>query len=239
MHREFHRWFSPSLQRHMELIIVGHAGARVLVFPTSKGRFYEWEDRQVFSAFHDQVNRGLLQFIAIDSVDSESWYNWNAHPGHRAYRHHQYFEYIRHEVLPLSWSKNPNPFLMTLGSSFGAFHAMSFGLKYPGTVKRIIGLSGLYNILQFTGGYSDDYVYFNNPPQFIPHENDPFRLHLLRETDIIIVGGKEDRLIHSSREMSAVLWNKGIGNALREWDGWSHDWPYWINMLHLYLKGHD
>jgi esterase/lipase superfamily enzyme len=30
----------------MELLIFDHAGARVLVFPASKGKFFEWEDRQ-------------------------------------------------------------------------------------------------------------------------------------------------------------------------------------------------
>ncbi len=35
MNREYLRWFSPSLQRDMEMLVFGHAGARVLVFPTS------------------------------------------------------------------------------------------------------------------------------------------------------------------------------------------------------------
>ena len=45
MHREYQRWYSPSLGREMELLIFGHAGARVLVFPSSMGRFFEWEDQ--------------------------------------------------------------------------------------------------------------------------------------------------------------------------------------------------
>ena len=44
MKREYHRWYSPSLGRDMELLLFGHAGARVLIFPTSQGRYYEWED---------------------------------------------------------------------------------------------------------------------------------------------------------------------------------------------------
>ena len=42
-----------------------------------------------------------------------------------------------------------------------------------------------------------------------------------------------------THQLSTSLWNKGIGNALRLWDGWSHDWPYWEKMLHLYIGGHD
>ena len=45
MHREHHQWWSWRLNRKMELLVLGHAGAKVLVFPTSQGRFFEWEDR--------------------------------------------------------------------------------------------------------------------------------------------------------------------------------------------------
>ena len=51
MHREYHRWHSPSLGRDMELLIFGWGGARVLVFPTSMGRYYEWEDRGMMNTW--------------------------------------------------------------------------------------------------------------------------------------------------------------------------------------------
>lgn len=236
MHREYHKWHSPSLNRDMELLIHGHAGARVLVFPTSQGRFFEFEDRGVIKSFEHHINQGWLQFYCVDSVDSESWYAYWAHPGGRAYRHHQYMMYLYHEVLPLS-RRNPNPFLMAIGASFGAFHAMSFGLKYPDQVGRIIGMSGLYDISWMTSGYSDDWVYAYNPIAFIPNEHDHQRLEQMRQIDIIMTTGKTDRLHWSSQAMTKVLWDKGIGNALRVWDDWAHDWPYWIEQLHMYIDG--
>jgi len=239
MNREYHRWHSLRLNRDMELLIFGHAGARVLVFPTSQGRYYEWEDRGMIYALREQLERGWLQLYCVDSIDAESWYCSWAHPSGRAYRHHQYSEYLLNEVLPLSTQQNQNPFLMTMGASFGAYHAMTFGLKYPHLVDRILAFSGMYDIRTFTGGYSDDYVYFNNPAQFMPNENNPQRIGQLRHLDIIIAAGKDDRLMESSRTMSRLLWDKGIGNALRAWDGWSHDWPYWTKMVLLYINGHD
>jgi esterase/lipase superfamily enzyme len=116
---------------------------------------------------------------------------------------------------------------------------MSFGLHFPEKVDRILGFSGLYDIRTFTNGYSDDIVYRYNPMQFIPNEHDPGRLAALRHIDIIMATGRDDRLIDSARALSGVLWAKGIGNALREWDGWSHDWPYWTRMMHAYIGGHD
>jgi len=223
----------------MELIIVGHSGARVLVFPSSMGRFYEWEDRGMIAALGEHVERGWLQFICVDSIDAESWYcNW-AHPAGRAWRHQQYDWYLYNEVLPLSEHRNGNPFLMTTGASFGAYHAMNFGLKHPEKVSRIIALSGVYDIRRFTGGFQNETVYFNNPVEFIAGEHDGWRLDRLRQLDIIMATGKGDTLIHAARQMSGVLWGKGIGNALREWDGWSHDWQYWQQMIRAYINGHD
>lgn len=223
----------------MELLIFGHGGARLLVFPTSKGRFYEWEDRGMMNTLGEQIDNGWLQVYCVDSVDAESWYARWKWPGDRAYRQLQYENYLLREVLPLSWQKNPTPFLITTGASFGAFHAVSFALRYPHLVGRTIGMSGVYEMERWTDGHYGQNVYALSPTHFIPQEHDWGRLEALRRQDIILVVGRDDSLRYSSENLSAVLWNKGIGNALRLWDGWSHDWPYWHQMIRLYVGGHD
>jgi esterase/lipase superfamily enzyme len=239
MNREYHRWYSPSLGRDMELLILGHAGARALVFPTSMGRFFEWEDRGMIQALGEHLERGWLQLYCVDSVDSESWYARWKHPADRAWRQVQYDNYLLHEVLPLSNQINGNPFLITTGASFGAYHALNFALRHPHLVGRAIGMSGIYDIRRWTDGYHDDNVYFNNPVAFIANENDWGRLATLRRQDLILVTGRDDPMRQSSEELSGVLWRKDIGNALRLWEGWAHDWPWWTQMIHLYIGGHD
>lgn len=239
MHREYHRWYSPSLGRDMELLIFGHAGARALVFPTSMGRYYEWEDRGMMNTVGDQLENGSLQMICVDSVDSESWYARWKHPGARAWRQVEYENYLLHEVLPLTWQKNQNPFIMTMGASFGAYHALNVALRHPVVFSRAIGMSGIYEISRWTDGYHDENIYFNSPIEFIANENDWSRLEVLRRQDIILAVGRDDSLRHSSDALSTALWDKGIGNALRLWDGWAHDWPWWHQMLRLYVGGHD
>ena len=239
MNREYHRWYSPSLERDMELLIFGHAGARVLVFPTSMGRFYEWEDRGMMGVVQDELEHGRLQIYCVDSVDAESWYARWKHPGARVWRHIQYEQYLLREVLPLSQQKNHNPFLITVGASFGAYHAVNFALRHPHLVGRTIGMSGIYDISRWVNGYHDDNVYFQNPVEYVGNENDPGRLHALRNVDIILAVGNGDSLYGNNTYFSGLLWRQGIGNALRVWDGWSHDWPYWMQMLRLYISGHD
>ena len=239
MNREYHRWFSPSLGRDMEMLVFGHSGARVLVFPTSMGRFFQWEDTGMIAELHEHLEKGWLQLFCVDSVDGESWYDKGKHPAERAVRHMQYDRYLLDEVLPFTRQHNSNSYLITVGASFGAYHAVSFALRYPQLVDRTIGLSGLYNVKRFTDGYSDDNVYFNNPYDFIKNEYDEQRLKALQHVDIILAIGREDSSCANNEAFSTILWDKGIGNALRLWDGWAHDWPWWRQMIGLYIGGHD
>jgi esterase/lipase superfamily enzyme len=190
-------------------------------------------------AMGELLERGWLQMICVDSVDAESWYARWKHPGDRAWRNTQYDNYLLHEVMPFSWQINNNPFLMTTGASFGAYHAMNFALRHPQVVSRVIAMSGIYSIDRWTDGHVDKNVYLNDPTMFIPGETDHNRLEAMRRMDIIIVAGATDPLRHSSERMSSVLFQKGVWNALRIWDGWSHDWPYWKQMLRLYVNGSD
>ena len=50
MRRDYIKWYSPSLHRDMELLAFGHAGFPVVVFPTSGGRFWEYEERGMVGA---------------------------------------------------------------------------------------------------------------------------------------------------------------------------------------------
>ena len=239
MNREYHRWFSPSLGRDMDLLIFGHAGARVLVFPSSLGRYFEWEDRGMIAQLGRHLEEGWIQLFCVDSVDAESWYARWKNPGDRAWRQVQYDNYLLHEVVALSRQINSNPFMITTGASFGAYHAINFAFRHPEIVGRTIGLSGVYNIDRWTDGHNDDNVYYNNPIAFIPNEHDWGRMAALQSMDIILVTGADDPNRSGTEELSGVLWNKGIGNALRIWDGWAHDWPWWRQMLSHYIGGSD
>jgi esterase/lipase superfamily enzyme len=239
MRRVFHRWYSANLGRDMELLAFGHAGARVLIFPTSVGRFHDWEDRGMIAHLGGQIDAGNIQVFCVDSVDRESWYAYHKAPWERASRHEQYDRYLLHEVIPYIESENRTPFLIAVGGSFGGYHAINFALKHPERVQRLLSLSGLADIRRFVGDFYDQTVYLNNPVDFVANEHDPARLEALRRLDIILAVGRDDGLRESNERLAGRLWNKGIGNALRIWDGFAHDWPVWKQMLDRYLGGHD
>jgi len=234
-----HGWHSPALGREMRVLVLGHGGARAIVFPTSGGGYREWVERDMHHALAEHLECGWIQMFCVDHVPYESWYADHLHPGARAWRHLQYDHYLATELMPFTASRNHNPFVITTGASFGAYQAAAFGLRHPDLVHRIIGLSGLYDIRRFTGGYSDENVYAVNPAEFMPNEHEPWRLDAFRRQDIILAVVRDDALCGGNRQFSTMLWNKGIGNALRIWDGWYHDWPYWQEMIRLYIGGHD
>jgi esterase/lipase superfamily enzyme len=109
MNREYHKAYSQELQRDMEALVFGHAGTPILVFPTSMGRFFEYEDRGMIGVLAPKIERGELQVFCPDAVDTESWYNKGVHPRVRVMRHLQYERYILLEFLPFVRWKNQTP----------------------------------------------------------------------------------------------------------------------------------
>jgi esterase/lipase superfamily enzyme len=239
MQRANHRWDSPALNRPMELLVFGHAGAPVIVFPTSQGRFFEYEDRGMVGALAHHIEQGWVQLICVDSVDAESWYAGWAHPRGRLHRHDQYEHYIIDEVLPFVRSQNSNPFTMTHGCSFGAIHAMLFGLRHPTCFRRVLAFSGYYDVHRFLDGYHDEEVHYHNPLDIVRGLQEGQLLHELRRLEIIMAIGREDGAAQTNGDLSDALWSKNIWHAMRWWDGWSHDWPFWQQMITTYIGGHD
>src|ERR1700683_896653 len=80
MNREYHKGYSQELHREMEALVFGHAGTPLLVFPTSMGKFFEYEDRGMIGVLAPKIERGELQAFCPVGVDTESWYNKGVHP---------------------------------------------------------------------------------------------------------------------------------------------------------------
>jgi esterase/lipase superfamily enzyme len=61
----------------------------------------------------------------------------------------------------------------------------------------------------------------------------------LKRLELILAIGRDDPMRGENEEFSRRLWAKGLWHALRIWDGWSHDWPYWRDMIRVYAFGAD
>lgn len=236
MHREFVKWFSQRLHRDMEILVFGHAGPPVLVFPTSKGRFYEWEDHGMVGALWEKLEQGKLQLYCVDSVDGESWYAHWKHPADRVWKQQDYDEYLCQEVAPYIRSQNSHPRFTATGASLGAYHAVNFALRHPDIVRYTVTMSGAYSVPQvFLDGYYDENTYFHAPLDKLPALTDPWFLSQLRQSFFLIVAGRDDRFMGENWELAHKLGAKSIPNRVEVWDGWCHDWPYWQPMARMFL----
>ena len=236
MNREYKNAYSHELHRDVELLVFGHAGSPLLVFPTSMGRFFEYEDRGVIGVLSPKIERGELQVFCPDSVDTESWYNKSLHPRVRVLRHLQYERYILHELLPFLRWKNQSSQLAVTGCSFGGYHAVNFSLKHPDVVTHCVSMSGAYDIHQFLDGYYDDDCYFNCPPDFLPNQNDDWFLSRYRQMKIVLGSADWDMCLDQNVKLSAMLNAKAVPNWLDVWgDNSQHDWPLWLKMAGKYF----
>jgi len=218
----------------METLVFGHGGVPVLVFPTTMGRFYQYEDFGIVTALEDKLDGGLIQLFCPDSVDAESWYNRAVPPRQRVLRHLDYERYILNEYLPFIRTINTGPLLVT-GTSFGAYHAVNFAFRHPTLVSKLVALSGRYDIKGFMNGYYDDDVYFNCPTDFLPNLTDDAYLAPMRQMEIVLLSGEHDIALGSTRLISETLTRKRVANELAVWWGYTHDWPLWREAIPHYL----
>ncbi len=242
MNREYHRWYSPRLGRDMELLVYGHAGAKVLVFPTRDGRFFEYENLGIVHALAHKIHAGHLQLFCVDNIAWETFYNGWSHPTERIYRHIQFEEYLLNEVLPFMASKNPHHCTIAHGCSLGAYHAANMAFRHPHLFQKLCAFSGRYDLTMdvecfnnLFHGYYDDNIYHHTPTHFLPQLNCDWYLHHLRKMDMVFTIGREDPFLGNNLHLSEILWSKGIWHAMHEWDGRAHRGRYWRQMVQIYV----
>jgi len=233
MNRTYHEWHSPSLGRKMELLEFGHAGTPLLVFPTSGGRFFDYENRGMVDALRPPVEGGRAHLFCVDSVDAESWYNYGAPPRARVTRHLAFERYVLEEVLPFIGGRNGSGRLSVTGCSFGGYHAVNLTLRHPDRVDACISLGGAFDIKQFIAGYYDSDCYFNNPVDYLPGLTDGWYIDLYRrKVSFVLATGERDVCLDDNLRLARIFGEKEIPHLLDVWgDGTGHDWPWWQRMI--------
>ena len=239
MNVERHAWHSQRLGREMGILVYGHYGLPIVVFPTSGGDEREYESQGMIAALAHHIDGGRVKMFCLNSVNNQSWYDKQAHPRHRSYVQAMYDAYIAFEVAPFVGDncRTPGIPITTTGSSFGAYHAANTVLKHPDLFRRCLALSGVYDLRRFMNGDYDDNFYFNNPVDYMANLTDGYLLHHLHQADVHLATGSgpyEDS--GPTRRLSEVLRSRGIPHCLDDWgpDG-GHDWPYWKRQMDLYI----
>jgi len=231
MRRDYIKWYSPSLHRDMELLAFGERGFPCVVFPTSGGRFWEYEERGMVNALRPKIERGELQVICVDSVDQESWYNRRASPADRLHRQNAFDAYLVYEVTPFVRDRTSWPQLGTTGCSFGGYHAINFALRHPDIVTYAVSMSGAFDVpKRFLNGFYNQDAYLNAPLDYLPNLADHWFLDRFRHNYYVLVVGNGDPQFDQNVKLAHLFGVKGIPHILDVWEGFGHDWPWWHSM---------
>jgi esterase/lipase superfamily enzyme len=216
------------------MLIFGHAGYPVIVFPTSMGRYYQNKDFGLLETVASLVDRGLVKLYTPDGIDGESWYNKGIHPADRVRTHMGYENVILQEVIPFALEETGHPKVALAGCSFGGYHAANMTFRYPGRVGALMSMSGAFDIKQFLDGFYDDNCYFNNPPDYLPNIGESEYLEQIRRVGIVLGAGESDNCLEDNKRLASMLGAKGIPHWLDIRPG-THDWPLWRAMFPSYV----
>lgn len=228
---EFFQWYSPNLSMDMKMLVFGHSGYPVVLFPTTMGRFYENKDRGLIDSAKWFLENGMIQIFCPDSINDLSWYNKQIHPAQRAANHNWYDQMIVEEIVDKIRFNTPSHKVAVAGPSFGGYHAANFAFRHPERVSHMMSMSGAFDIKSFVNGYYDNNVYFNNPVDFVPGLNNPE----IWKIQITLGTSEWDILKKDNEDFSQLLHQKGINHWL-DMRGWiKHDWPLWLEMFPHYL----
>lgn len=239
MRRDITTWWSPNLQKNMEIVAYGNYGPALLMFPSAAADYLEYERFHLIEAIEPIINSGKFKVYSINSINSESWLNNTMHPTDKAIRHQQYNNYVIEEVVPFIIRDCDGLVpIYTTGVSLGALHAVNSFLRRPDVFEGTIGMSGIYDLKAYTKGYFDENCYFNSPLDYMQNMEDPYWLNLMRsKRHLYLVSGRgsyEDPA--ASVVMGDTLTAKGIPHEVDLWGyEWGHDWPTWRAMLPHYL----
>ena len=143
MQISYHKGWSSNLGRDMEYKRYGHAGRPVVMFPTSRGRFFQYEDTGTIAALSEFIDSGRIQVWTLDGIDAETFFSHDPRPagtvsaGTRpisamcATRH---YRKSSQRTRASNGGLTPKPIFS--GCSMGAFHAANFVFRFPELAVR-------------------------------------------------------------------------------------------------------
>jgi esterase/lipase superfamily enzyme len=223
------------LSRDFEMLVFGHSGFPIILFPTAKGRYYEYKDNGLINSVEHLLDSGVFKIYCPDGIDNDSWYNYSIHPADRVKTHNGYENVILYDVIAFAQHETGYTKVGLAGCNLGGYHAVNTALRHPDLVSVIISMSGSYDIRPFIFGYYDDNCYFNNPPDYLPRLDDAWYLDRIKSMEIILGCSEWDDSKDENYRLSNIFKEKGIPHWLDVRPQSKNEWETWKQMFPLYL----
>ena len=235
---------SPVSGFRGQVVVHGHWGRPVLVFPTEAGSAWDYQNNGMVEAVRWLLDAGRVKLYCVDSADGFTWSDRSVPIEERARRHDLYERWVLDQVLGFAREDcgGRADFLAT-GCSLGAFHAANLALRHADLVAQALCLSGSYDPAQWHAwGERGDAAYFHNPMDYVANLGGEHLDWLRSRLHLVLVVGQGAWEVHptgalpSTRAFAAVLADKGLPHELDVWgDDVAHDWPAWQRQLAHHL----
>lgn len=245
MEVQYHKFYSPSLNRDMECKVYGHAGRPVLFIPCQDGRFFDFENFHMTEVWSPWIDSGEVMVFSIDTIDSETWSNKSGDPRWRICRYEQWIQYITDEMVPFmrnmvnernGWDGYPG--ILVFGCSLGATHAANLYYRRPDLFDRLLALSGIYTTEYGFDQYMDDLVYANSPVHYLANiaPDHPYIDMYNQQKSVICVGQGPWEIPDSTWQMKSILESKDIHTWVDFWGyDCAHDWDWWYKQVTYFV----
>jgi esterase/lipase superfamily enzyme len=242
--REHVKISAPAAGGEGNLVVYGHYGRPVLVFPSEAGRAWDFENNGMVDAVRWLIDEGRIKLYCVDSHDGASWSAKDRPMEERARNHGAYESWITDNVAPAIFADcGGRTDIVTTGASAGAFHAVNFALKRADLFPLAIAMSGNYDPTTWSGwGEQGEQTYFNNPMAYVPNLAGDHLDWLRSRVFLVLVVGQgawevnPTKALPSTQQFAGLLRERGIPHDLDLW-GFDvpHDWPSWQRQLAHHL----
>lgn len=228
--------------RRMNVWCYGHWGTPIVVFPSAAGFAHEWDLQGMVDALAPLLYGGKIKLYCPESNVSKAWTDKNEHPTLRMKQHLAYERFIMEDLVPaVRRDCNSSSIRLAVsGVSLGAFYASNFALKFPETFFYALCMSGRYLATHFTGGFSNEDVYYSNPIAYVPNMEGEVLERVRTQTHLSLVVGQgafEEGCTEETRTLASILEYKGIPHSCDVWGhDVSHDWKWWHRQAWLHLS---
>jgi esterase/lipase superfamily enzyme len=226
------KFYSHILSRDINILISGHWGYPILMFPTSMGDYLQNKEFGLLDTVDDLVDAGKIKLYNIETIDFQSFYAKHLPAQTKIYNFNLYTQFLKEELVPAIQIECSVHRIAVAGCSFGGYHCTNFAFKNPNLVAHLFSMSGAFSIKSFMKNHYDDNVYFNEPMDFMNHVESWKYNHM----NIVLGTSDGDICRDDNLKMSRLLANKSINHWYDEKPWASHDWPLWKLMFSEYVR---
>ena len=236
MKEQYHKWHSQYFEHEFEMLVFGHDGFPVIIFPTLNGTFYELKDNGIIESVSNLLNAGKIKIYCPQSIDYLTWNNFSISPEDRAKSYTGYENVVLFDIIDFAKHETGLEKVALAGFEFGAYHSLNISLKHPDKVDHLICIDGLLDIKKFIDNYYDDNCYFNNPPDYLPGLNDDWYLNRIKSINIFLSACEQNENLEQNKRISDLLNQKDINHLLDIRQCTISDWQMRCGIFQEYMN---